>query len=223
MTCNPTYSKLCTAVMLLWLAIILFSCNPYKQLASHPPLTTKDSAALLARCIKVVPIDTAGNVVYISYPDSSEYWKQQVKTVYQSITDTLTNIYTKYKDTCTTAIKIYQQGLTQGYNNGYSKCKEETVLQFSKSLSQADSLYNIHLSHLKQSFELKSASDKTTIELLSNDKEKYRTQSEKRGSLNMWLIIACAVLLILNILQWKFKRQEKTANNVINDVRTISK
>jgi len=60
------------------------------------------------------------------------------------------------------------------------------------------------------------------IATLTKDLEKYRGRSEKRGALNLWLIIACAVLLVLNILQWKFKRVEKTANTVINDVRNIA-
>lgn len=222
MTCPKPYSRAATFVMAALLLLLWCSCNPYKQLSQRPPLTTRDSVALLSRCIKIVPIDTSGHVMFITTPDSSDYWKAQVKTVTQTITDTFTDVMTKYRDTCTSAIKTYQQGLKQGYDKGFATGNDNAATKYAKAFESADSLYNINLAHLKQSYELKLASDKTMIELSDFAAGKYRTQAENRGRLNTWLIIALAVSVLLNILQWKFKRVEKTANTVINDVRSLS-
>lgn len=201
-----SFSKAATIIMAaIFVFIILSGCATlYKRVSQTPPLTTKDTFYLAERCATTFTVDTSGKIIYIQpSPDSSDYWKGQIANSIKIYTDTFTDVLTRYKDTCTSAKKIYQQGATNGYNTGYAVAKQESELKYQPILKKVDSTYRDALVKLNRYWVEKYSQANTGMEIAQQQAEKYRGKSENRGQLNMWLIIALALSVLGNVLQFK--------------------
>lgn len=210
--------------------LILSSCNPYKQLGKRPPLTTKDSAALLARCVTVTPLDTATNSLtpYVApeRPDSTEYYKAKADSLAQIKRISRDSILLRYKDTCRSVAKLLDNEFNAGFRAGEVFGKQGSAYYYKLALSAVDSTcqatQKAAIADLKRGYNTRLASAQTNERAAQQDRDKYRRKMDFWKS---WAIIAsCAALLFLLIcvILWKFRRQAKAANNVINSGQDIA-
>jgi len=202
---SPLHKASLIGVLFVFVLFFILGCvTPYKKISQTPPLTTKDTFYLAGRCATTFTVDTSGKIIYIQpSPDSSDYWKGQIANSIKVYTDTFTDVLTRYKDTCTSAKKIYQQGATNGYNTGYAVAKQESELKYQPILKKVDSTYRDALVKLNRYWVEKYSQENTGREIAQQQAEKYRGKSENRGRLNMWLIIALALSVLGNVLQFK--------------------
>lgn len=214
--------------LILSVFIGVVSCNPYKHLGNRPPLTAADSAAILALCTRLVPIDTAGfkiPEIKTVQEDSTAYFKAIIDSLASIANNDLAIIDIQYRDTCTTAKDLYKQGFNTGYQAGEYYARQSANAFYTKKIAGADSACKAQvvksLSELRQAYEIKLAALQNQLNLANLSKEKYRVKSENRGSLNIWMIAIAAFFIIVSILLWKFRRQQKAANNIINDVKNL--
>lgn len=214
----------------LYVGVILFlliwaSCvNPYKYLPNKPPLTPKDTAALLARCIAISPIDTA-DTVYIPPlpipPDSTDYFKaisDSLSKVKQLVRD---SILIKYKDTCTSAVRIYNEAYRLGYDIGKSDASINAEKTYACSYRTTDSLYRIQTGKLKHDYNLRLIAAENAKNIAQVQTEKYRNKYSRLVKWTWGLSVAFLLAVIICILLWKFKRQAKAANSIINSGQDI--
>lgn len=227
---NKQYSKAALIAMLGLLLLIWYSCNPYRQLGKRPPLTTKDSAALLSRCVTVTPLDTATNsqppYVAPEHPDSTEYYKAQADSLAQVKRSYRDSILLRYKDTCRSVIKLLDNEFGAGFKAGEVFGKQNSAFYYKMALKEADSICNAKgqaaILDLKKAYNLRLASAQTNERVAEANAEKYRG---KMDFWKTWALIAtslAALFLILCILFWKFKRQAKAANSIINSGEDIA-
>jgi len=224
MQTGKNFSRIALAVMVGLFLLIWCSCNPYKRLANRPPITPKDSAALLARCIQMSPLDTTDTVYMPPLPmppDSTDYFKaisDSLGKVKQLVKDTL---LIKYKDTCTSAIRIYNEAYKFGYDVGKSDARVDAEKIYARSYRTTDSLYRLQTEKLKHDYNLRLIAAENAKNIAQAQGEKYRS---KYAALVKWtwgLSVAFLLAVIICILLWKFKRQAKAANSIINSGQDI--
>lgn len=190
----------------IWLGI---GCNPYKMLPHRAPETAKDSLALMDRCIKAAPIDTATNTVYIfsTMPDSSQFYRSVVDSITRIKEKVLERLEIQFKDTCIAVAENYSEGFKTGYSAGYYTGKGQRIHD---------------TSYVKTTYTIEDTRKIVTINellvLANKDKETYRARSERRGSLNFILMAIITLLGISCVLLWKFRRSAAVANNLINKI-----
>lgn len=220
------YSKVETLVMLAALLLLFAACfNPYKHLGGRPPLTAKDSAALLARCIEISPLDTTSShysPVEPPRPDSAAYFKAILDSLGKGSVSVKDSILIKYKDTCTSAIAIYQDGFTIGNEMGKYEGRREAEAMYRRSYRTTDSLHRLEIFKLKSDYNLRLITAANSQGIAQAQAEKYRGKNERLVKWTWGLSIASLLLLIICILLWKFRRQAKTANTIINSGQDIA-
>lgn len=228
MKIDNLFSRIATLVMWLLFALIWLSCNPYKQLASRPPETAKDSARLLARCIQILPLDTTGShfIPQIdTLPDSSAYFKAILDTLAKRGVVVKDSLIVKYKDTCTSAIAIYQDGFNIGYQmgeyEGKRKAKSEVDGFYKRVMTGMDSAFQIKLRETRNGYNIRLIASDNAVGIAEKDKEKYRGKYERLVKWTWGLSVGFLLMVIICILLWKFRRQAKAANNIVNDVRNL--
>ena len=225
------YSKATFVIMVALLSLLIVSCNPYKRLTNRPPITSKDSAALLARCVKLLPVpapsDTAKPLIVFDIPDSNAYYKALADSIAKTKQTVEKELWIKYKDTCTSAIAIYQDGFTIGYKMGKYEGIESEQSKNSKTIrkiiNDCDSLHNIELNKVKRAYELRLTAAENAMNIAQNSAEKHRNKYSRLIKWTWGLSIAFLLAVIMCIILWKFKRQARAANNILNDVRDIAK
>jgi hypothetical protein len=202
--------------------------NPYSKLADRPPLTAKDSAALLARCLKAMPLDTTNShfVPQIdTLPDSSAYFKALSDSLAQAKQSIKEVLSLKYKDTCTSAIAIYQDGFNIGYQmgeyEGRSRAKSETDAFYKRVMTGMDTAYQQKLWETKNGYNIKLIAAQNAQGNADKEKEKYRGKYERLVKWTWGLSISSLLLLIICILLWKFRRKAKAANNIVNELKNL--
>lgn len=204
---------------------LLFGCNPYKQLGSRPPLSSKDSAALLSRCIKITPLDTATNIpAYIPPalpPDSTGHYQQLIDSLLGLKPAVLERIREKYKDTCFAAAQDnYNDGFRDGQTYGEQLGRKTSYVDSRKTMALTDSIsrvnYSAEINRLKQAYNIRLKEADVRVSVAENKADKYQRRSDARGGWLIFLTALSALLLIICILLWKFRRQAKAANSVIN-------
>lgn len=224
MQTGKTFSKIALIVLIGLFLLIWCSCNPYKKLATRPPLTPKDSAALLARCIQISPLDTtvAHFIPQIpTIPDSSAFYKaisDSLGKVRQLVRDSL---LIKYKDTCTSAVRIYREAYNLGNDIGTSDIRVEAEAMYKRASRTTDSLYQRQFAKMKSDYNLRLISEANTTRIAQADKEKYRNKYSRLVKWTWGLSVAFLLAVIICILLWKFKRQAKAANSIINSSKDI--
>ncbi len=205
-----TYQQYSRAALLLMAAfavlIISLGCSTlYKKVSQTPPLTTKDTFYLAGRCATTFSVDTVfkeGEILYIT-TDSTGYWQHIVDSIKSIVPTNEIEVQTKWRDSCKDALKIYRQGANNGYNTGYSQAKLESEIKYKDVFSKVDSIYKKGMTSLNRYWLEKYSQANTGREIEAQKSEKYRTKSENRGRLNMWLIIALALSILGNVLQFK--------------------
>lgn len=181
-------------IFMLLITVVIFSCNPYKRLATHPPLSAHDSLNLSRRCSSVFPIDTVTKTktIIIRGKDSSRYYKHLADSILKIKQVVLEKVHNLYKDTCTTAVNQYQDGYNLGYEVGLYDGKigntSDTIL-ITKTITQIDNT--------------KLVAANITVELKSKEAEKYRVKNENKSTFIMWLLIGFGVSILVNVLQFK--------------------
>ncbi len=214
-------AKYITAVLFL---LVWLSCNPYKHIANRPPLTPKDSAALLSRCIAISPLDT--NTTHFfpqlpTLPDSVAYFKalgDSLLLVRQTVRE---RIKTQYKDTCTSVPYLYEDGFNTGFDAGYYDAKSTAEKMYQSSYRIADSLHRLEIFKLKSDYNLRLIAAVNSENIALKETEKYRLKYESWQQAFIWAAGLAGLFLIIAILLWKFRRQTKAANNIINDVKDL--
>lgn len=200
-------------ILLPVIILIMIGCNPYKRLAKRPPLTGSDTLRLSQRCIAAFPMPEQeyikGDTVYIS-PDSLTYWQIKADSFKNAEPLKITELQIKYKDTCTSVMDEYKNGFDLGYQVGLYEGK--------KSVKP---IHDLRVDTVIRKDTREVAAANIIIRKQQDDVEKYRGRAEGRGRWNMWLIIALAVSLIVNILLWKFRRSASAANTAINKIQNL--
>lgn len=101
--------------------VLLFSCSPYKRITNREPKTHKDSVNLAAVANRVFPakIDSAKKTTTTVKPSvSREQTKKKAASSQASKEKIVKEIITKYKDTCSQAIKDVEDVCNACYANG---------------------------------------------------------------------------------------------------------
>lgn len=205
-----TYQQYSRAALLLMaaFAVLIFSlgCSTlYKKVSQTPPLTTKDTFYLAGRCATTFPVDTVfkeGEILYIT-TDSTGYWQHIVDSIKAIVPTNEIEVQTKWRDSCKDALKIYRQGANNGYNTGYSQAKLESEIKYKEVFNKIDSSYKKGMTDLNRYWLEKLTKESTGREIESQRAEKYRSQSERRGTKITWLIILLALSILGNVLQFK--------------------
>lgn len=225
MQTGTSFSRAGLIVMLALLLLLYGSCvNPYKYLPNKPPMTSKDTAALLARCIAISPLDTTSShysPVEPARPDSAAYFKAILDSLGKGEVSVKDSILIKYKDTCTSAIAIYQDGFTIGNEMGKYEGRREAEAMYRRSYHTTDSLHRLEIAKLKHDYNLRLISAANAQGIAQAQAEKYRGKNERLVKWTWGLSIASLLLLIICILLWKFRRQAKAANTIINSGQDI--
>lgn len=115
------------AVLIL---ILLFSCNPYKQIVKHPPLTHKDSVRLALVCVRVYPNDTTSattTTIIINGADSSAYFKDKADSLAAIKMNMRDSIIKRYKDTCKSIVTHSENVCDVCYQQGYYLGRENAI------------------------------------------------------------------------------------------------
>lgn len=228
MQTGKTFSTVALLVMMGLLLLLWASCNPYKKLVTRPPLTTKDSAALLARCIQILPVDTAQAIlppIRPQEPDSTDYFRKLSDSLAGIKMSVLDSILIQYKDTCRSVVDQYKKGFDLGYQvgdyEGRSSSETKAAEQRKKAAAACDSSYQVKINELIRAYNLRLTAAEVNANLAIKNANKYR------GKMDFWktwaLIASCLALvfLIIAIILWKFRRQASAANKVINQARDV--
>jgi len=212
------------ARILVILALWFTGCNPYKQLGSHPPLTPKDSTNLLARCVQLIKVnhDTL-EFLHVVY-DTVQY-REGFDSLIANKIKVHDSLVIKYRDTCKEVPYSYEDGFNTGFDAGVydGKLQESRIAQkrmdsLNHALTnRADSM----LVMSSRAYELRLTDADNTAGIANTQRDKYRLQAERRSRLNFWLLAWAALMTISSILLWKFRRQQKAANNIINDIKNL--
>lgn len=222
MQTGKNFSKIALAVMVGLFLLIWCSCNPYKRLSKRPPLTFKDSAALLARCVQISPLDTtiAPFIPQIpTIPDSTSHFKALSDSLGKIGVIVRDSILTRYKDTCRSAVRIYKEGYKLGYDIGTSDSRVETETMYKRASRTTDSLYQRQFAKMKSDYNLRLISAANAKAIADTRATKYQNRYNNLVKWTWGLSVAFLLAVIICILLWKFKRQARAANNIINDVK----
>lgn len=213
------------AAVLIMAVLFIYGCvNPYKYLANKPPLTAKDSATLLARCVAIMPVDTSESIQPVIIPqkeDSTAYFKaiaDSLKNTKQTIRDSL---LIKYRDTCRSAIDTYQEGFNLGYKVGEYEGKSKSATEYKKQLIISDSICVREIRKVKAGYNLRIAAAENAARVAAKDSNRYRNKMDSWKTAFIIAACAAALFLIIAILLWKFRRQAKAANSIINSGQDI--
>lgn len=206
--------------------LFIFGCvNPYKHLASKPPLTAKDSAALLARCIAIMPVDTATeNIQPVITPqkaDSTAYFKAIADSLLNTRQTVRDSLLIKYRDTCRSAIDTYHEGFNLGYKVGEYEGKSKAASDYKKQLIISDSICVREIRKVKAGYNLRIAAAENAVRVAAKDSNRYRNKMDSWKTAFIIAACAAALFLIIAILLWKFRRQAKAANTIINSGQDI--
>lgn len=228
MQTGKIFSNVALLFMVTLLLLLWCSCNPYKQLANRPPLTPKDSAALLARCIKVVSIDTVSPLIptIIPFvPDSSDYYKQIADSLGKIKLTARDSILLRFKDTCRQTVDYFDNGFKVGYEAGKYEGKQNSAQYYKTELIRADSncreIVKAEVNKIKLAYALRLTAAENTTGIAVKNADKYRGRMDFWKT---WAIIASVLallFLIICIILWKFRRQAKAANSIINSGEDI--
>lgn len=224
MQCGKLYSRVATLVMLAALLLLWVSCNPYKKLGSRPPLTAKDSAALLARCVQISPLDTTSSHYSPIEPapaDSTAYFKAIADSLSKLEEYIIDSISVQYRDTCTSAKVVYRKGQSTGYEQGKIAGRSEAAEMYRRSYRTTDSLHRLAVAKLKSDYNLRLIAAANSEGTAKAQAEKYRKKYERLVKWTWGLSVAFLLAVIICIILWKFKRQARAANNIMNDVRNL--
>lgn len=142
---NRTLIGVYSFLAVLFGTAILFSCNPYKQIAKRNPVTHTDSTNLAKVCTEVFPLDTTFKFItdtVVLEVDSSLYYKNisdSLKKIGQTVRD---SIVFEYRDTCKSAPVIYDKAYALGYKNGFaagkSDCPKSYTIIITKTVTIKD-------------------------------------------------------------------------------------
>ena len=219
------YSMVAT-VFIAVAALLFYGCmNPYKHLGNRPPLTPKDSAALLARCQTVIPLDTTST--YKESPiiggilDSLSFYEKRADSLLKLKPTIKDSIIIKYEDSCKDAVPIWEEGFNLGYDVGQDKGKAAMAEFYKRALRQSDSLCYAQSVKLKQAYNLRLVAADNSVGIANKEATKYRNRSDNWKTATIWTGALAALFLILCIILWKFRRQAKAANSIINSSQDI--
>lgn len=222
MITSKTYSRIALWAMWLIFITIMLSCNPYKRLGSRPPLTAKDSAALLTRCVQLIPLDTANPFVppVIDRPDSTGYFKaiaDSLALAKQTVRDSL---LIKYKDTCTSAKAIFDRGFKlgedKGFNEGKAKSEQDVTGYYKKYIRNSDSLHLIQYNALKRGYNIRLEAAQNSQGIAEKDRDKYRGKADKWKTAFIWAAGLAALFLIILIIMILWRRKTKAARKILS-------
>jgi hypothetical protein len=181
------------------------SCNPtkraYKAIEKLPPITNNDSSRLAKRSLSTFPVKPPvikeGKEEVIKEKDSTDFYKKLLAVAESKKPLTQIQIQTKYKDTCTSAQTIYKEGYGLGYEIGFydgkSQCPPPT--RQVDTFEVIPPAYQVDL----DSWKLKTSKATAEAAVL---KDKVDTKNKRIT----WLIIALALAVVGNVLQFKFRR-----------------
>ncbi len=194
--------------LLIFSLVFLFGCNFFKRLDKHNPVSTSDSLHLIKKCNAVFPYDTSGKtkLVFINKRDSIDF--------YQKLADSLTAIKQKvkdsialrYKDTCTSIVDRYNEGVELGVKIGRYQGQVLTEQKYKAIINFNDSIYRVQTDALKQGFltQIKQAALERDTERIA--KEKSQKSKDKWRLIALWAIIIGLCSVVGNVLQFKSKK-----------------
>lgn len=193
----------CGILLAFALLFYLTSCSPYKRIATKPPLTTKDTARLLKRSLATFPVKPPvikeGKTIVVKGKDSTDFYKKKYQKAINQKQDTKTEIETIYKDTCTSANYVYEEGYNLGYDvglyDGKKECKGADTIYRVDTITVIPLEYNVQLQDAQ--LQKRNAID---------DLNKLQSKCDRKTAWLWYLVVLCLCLLIGNILQFKFKK-----------------
>lgn len=221
------YSQVAIVLMAVAALLLLATAcvNPYKHLPKRPPLTAKDSAALLARCVKLLPVDTLTidsiKPLIPVLPDSALYYKNRADSLDKIKQDMRDSIIVRYQDSCRESLAIFEEAFALGYEVGEDKGKTSMADFYKRALRQSDSVCYAETNKLKQAYSLKILAADNAVGIANKEATKYRNRSDNWKTATIWTGALAALFLILCIILWKFRRQAKAANSIINSSKDI--
>lgn len=194
--------------LLLILFPILFGCNFFKRLDKHTPVSTQDSLHLLKKCNAVFPYDTSGTtkLVFINKRDSIDFYQKladSLAAIKQKVKD---SIALRYKDTCTSIVDRYNEGVELGVKIGRYQGQVLTEQKYKAIINFNDSIYRSQTDVLKHGFsgQIKQSNLERDTERIA--KEKQQKSKDKWRLIALWAIIIGLCSVVGNILQFKSKK-----------------
>ena len=172
-------------------AIILFlqiGCNPVKRLARQQ----KNYQTVVDEYNKNHPqrIDTATK--FLPATDSSKFFKHIADSISKIKTTTQASIEIKYKDTCTSAPALYDQGFDFGYQIGYNSGKlvapHDTSIQKFFPTSLIEDLQ-------RQNRELLAGKNTADLTAIKNYSWKYKFWISTISGISLLLIVLLLKLI----------------------------
>lgn len=196
--------------------ILLSSCNAYKGISRKEPKSDEERKWLASRFLKTFPQDVGtvkeGETIVIL--DSSEYWKNASVLANQKKSIIITELKTKYVDTCLSVFDRFEEGFNSGFNSGFYESKAK-----SPSTKRVDTVFKDKSQTLAQLYVLNANlvdSTKELYRLRSNYNELHSKTRNFKWSIShlfsfaqMWIILILLSLILLRkplLNLWKKSR-----------------
>lgn len=191
-----------------WLFTVLafVACNPtkraYKGIAKYPPATNMDSGRLAARSLLTFPPDKSvdeikiGDPIIIKAVDSTDYYKILLDFLQKRKDSSEQSIAIMYRDTCKDADDIFKEGFELGKDFGFTNCRARQ--RSADTIKRIDTLFRV-----SPAFQVEIGQTKIQLNNCTTENVMLTKKNANKAQWIWILVVACLVLLLLNILQFK--------------------
>ncbi len=189
-------------LLLIFSVSFLFSCDnlkrstrrAYEKIEHRPPISLDDSNRLAKRSLATFPVKEGvikPGQILPAKPDSTAFYKEKIKTLTEQGPKIVKAFEIQYKDTCISAVGLYEQGVNFGYDVGYYEAKAQ--FDTPRIERSPDTLLQT-----PPEMEVKMRGMELTLSKLKTDYTKQEARladSQKKAKTRLWILIAIGAVI----------------------------